>query len=190
MSMAKLKDHATCGVTLAMKNCFGNTPASIYGDDAGVDEPNETPGSGRVRTCHEGKRQPSKAALPEIDPNSSRDPGHRMPRIVAELVAARPIDISFVDGIQTVAGGEGPCIRGLRIVQPNVLILGTNPVSTDAVATAVMGYDPQASRGTAPFQNCDNMMKLAEALGVGTPDLKKIEVRGVPIDKARFPFRS
>ena len=46
MSMAKLKNHATCGVTLSMKNCFGITPASIYGDDAGVDEPNENPGQG------------------------------------------------------------------------------------------------------------------------------------------------
>jgi uncharacterized protein (DUF362 family) len=190
MSMAKLKNHATCGVTLAMKNCFGNTPASLYGDDAGIDQPNETPGSGRVMTCHEGKRQPSKAALPEIDPKSSRQPGYRMPRIVAELVAARPIDISFIDGIQTVTGGEGPWVRGLRPVQPNVLILGTNPVSTDAVATAVMGYEPTAQRGTAPFHDCDNMLTLAEALGVGTPDLKRIEVRGLPVSQARFPFRT
>ena len=43
VSMAKLKNHETCGVTLSLKNCFGNTPASIYGDDAGVDEPNENP---------------------------------------------------------------------------------------------------------------------------------------------------
>ena len=40
ISLAKLKNHATCGVTLSMKNIFGITPASIYGDDAGVDEPN------------------------------------------------------------------------------------------------------------------------------------------------------
>src|SRR4029079_14914030 len=91
MSMAKLKNHATCGVTLSMKNCFGNTPASIYGDDAGVDEPNEKPGKGRVNTCHFGKRQPSKIALPELDAASSREPGYRMPRITAELAAARPL---------------------------------------------------------------------------------------------------
>jgi uncharacterized protein (DUF362 family) len=29
VSMAKLKNHATCGVTLSMKNCFGMLPASI-----------------------------------------------------------------------------------------------------------------------------------------------------------------
>lgn len=133
MSMAKLKNHATCGVTLAMKNCFGNTPASIYGDDAGVDEPNETPAKGRVDVCHFGKRQPAKVALPEVDARSPREPGYRMPRITAELVAARPLDISFVDGVETVAGGEGPWIKGLRFIQPGVLILGTNGVTTSTL---------------------------------------------------------
>jgi hypothetical protein len=50
VSVAKLKNHATCGVTLSLKNCFGNLPASIYGDDAGRDEPNEKPASGREPT--------------------------------------------------------------------------------------------------------------------------------------------
>jgi uncharacterized protein (DUF362 family) len=190
MSMAKLKNHATCGVTLAMKNCFGITPASIYGDDAGVDEPNENPTKGRVRVCHEGKRNPAKSALPELDPKSNRDSGYRMPRIVSDLVAMRPIDIALIDGIETVTGGEGPWIRGLRSVKPGVLIAGTNAVNTDTVATAVMGYDPRADRGTAPFTMCDNTLKLAEALGVGSADLKKIEVRGVPIAGAVYKFSS
>ncbi len=188
MSMAKLKNHATCGVTLSMKNIFGITPASIYGDDAGESEPNENPGKGRVNVCHMGKRGPSKSAPQEIDPASSRVPEHRMPRIVAELVSARPIDIAYIDGVETMAGGEGPWIRGVRWVRPGVMLLGTNPVTTDAVATAVMGYDPRADRGTAPFQNCDSTLKLAEALGAGTRDLKRIEVVGTSIDAARFPF--
>jgi uncharacterized protein (DUF362 family) len=188
VSMAKLKDHATCGVTLSMKNCFGNTPASIYGDDAGVDEPNESPTKGRVNTCHFGKRQPSKAAVPEIDPHSSREPGYRMPRITADLAGARPIDIAFIDGVETVAGGEGPWIKGLRYIKPGVLLLGANAVTTDTVATAVMGYDPRAAKGTVPFKDCDNTLLLAEARGIGSADLKRIEVRGAPIDKARFPF--
>ena len=133
MSMAKLKNHATCGVTLSMKNCFGITPASIYGDDAGADAPNENPTKGRVTVCHEGKRAPAKSAPQELDPKSSRDPGYRMPRIVADLAAARPIDIAFIDGIETMAGGEGPWIKSVRAVKPGVLIAGTNPVNTDAV---------------------------------------------------------
>ncbi len=188
MSMAKLKNHETCGVTLAMKNIFGITPASIYGDDAGEHEPNESPGKGRVMVCHMGKRGPAKSAPQEIDPKSSREPERRMPRIVAELNSARPIDIAYIDGVETLAGGEGPWIKGIRWVRPGVMLLGTNAVTTDAVATAVMGYDPRADRGTAPFEKCDNSLKLAEGLGVGTCDLKRIEVVGASIESARFPF--
>jgi hypothetical protein len=65
VSMAKLKNHAVCGVTLSMKNCFGITPASIYGDDAGIDAPNEKPTSGRAcrtRSEESPRSRPSHAA--------------------------------------------------------------------------------------------------------------------------------
>jgi uncharacterized protein (DUF362 family) len=190
VSMAKLKNHATCGVTLSMKNCFGNTPASIYGDDAGLDAPNENPTKGRVNVCHFGKRQPSKIALPERDTSFSREPETRMPRVSVDIASARPINIAFIDGVQTIAAGEGPWIRGVRPLHPGILILGTNGVTTDSVATAVMGYDPRAKRGTPPFSKCDNMLALAEARGLGSTDLSRIEVRGLPIAQARFPFQN
>lgn len=188
MSMAKLKDHATCGITLAMKNMFGITPASIYGDDAGKDEANESPTKGRVETCHVGKRQPASCSPAESYKDSSREPGYRMPRIVADLNAARPIDIALIDGIETVAGGEGPWIRGIRRVTPGLLLAGFNAVTTDTVGTAVMGYDPRAAKGSAPFQKCDNTLLLAETLGLGSADLKRIEVRGVSIAAAKYSF--
>jgi uncharacterized protein (DUF362 family) len=188
VSMAKLKNHATCGVTLSMKNCFGNLPASIYGDDAGVDQPNENPTSGRAKTMHDGGRQPSKSAPAELHPASSREPGYRVPHIVADLVKARPIDLEIIDGIESIAGGEGPWIEGIRRVQPGVLLAGLNAVSTDTVAAAVMGYDPRAARGTAPFQTCENTLLLAERHGVGSADLRKIDVRGVPIAGAMYRY--
>ncbi len=188
VSLAKLKNHETCGVTLSMKNCFGITPASIYGDDATAGRPNENPAKGRVTVLHEGKRAPAPPAPAEIDPKSSRDPGYRVPRIVADLVAARPVDLAIIEGVESIAGGEGPWIRNLRLVQPGVLIAGTNPVSTDAVATAVMGYDPRAARGVAPFRRCDNTMLLAEQRGAGTADLRRIEVRGEPISKTIYKY--
>jgi len=191
VSMAKLKNHVTCGVTLSMKNCFGITPISIYGDDAGVNSPNENPTSGRLSSCHDGSRGPAKSAPQELHPSSPRDPGYRMPRITAELASARPIHLSFIDGIETVAGGEGPWVTPQpRPVKPGFMLLGTNAVATDTVATAVMGYNPRASRGDAPFRNSDNTLLLAESLGVGTADLNQIEVAGVPIAKARFPFEA
>ena len=188
MSMAKLKDHATCGITLSMKNMFGITPASIYGDDAGKNDPNESPTKGRVDTCHVGKRQPAACSPAEKNPASNRDSGYRMPRIVADLNAARPIDIALIDGIETVAGGEGPWIRGIRRVTPGLLVAGFNAVTTDTVGTAVMGYDPRAPKGVAPFLKCDNTLLLAESLGLGSADLKKIEVRGISISGAKYSF--
>ena len=53
-----------------------------------------------------------------------------------------------------------------------------------------MGFDPLADRGTAPFEKCDSALKLAEQLGIGTRDLKRIEVRGVPISQAQLGFRA
>jgi uncharacterized protein (DUF362 family) len=189
VSLAKLKEHSTAGVTLSMKNCFGNTPTTIYGDGVGLDEPSKIPQGGRGGTLHDGSRQPPKSSLAEIDPHSPRDPGYRVPRVTADLVAARPVHLAIIDGIETVAGGEGPWVNNFRTVRPGLLIAGTNCVTTDAVCTALMGFDPMADRGTAPFETCDSTLKLAEQLGVGTRDLKRIEVRGLPIEKGRVYFR-
>ena len=113
-----------------------------------------------------------------------------MPRVTVDLVAARPIHLAIIDGISTVAGGEGPWVKTYRPVHAGLLVAGTNRVTTDAVSTALMGFDPMADRGTAPFEDCDSTLKLAEELGYGTRDLNKIEVIGVPISEAKLSFRS
>jgi hypothetical protein len=85
-----------------------------------------------------------------------------------------------------------------------VVVLGRNVVTTDTVAAAVMGFDPRAERGQGPFKPvkthpesrpykndpkwADNPMLLAEANGLGSADLSRIEICGVPIAKARFDF--
>jgi hypothetical protein len=51
-----------------------------------------------------------------------------------------------------------------------------------------MGYNPQAPRGETPFRTCDNTMLLAERLGIGTTDLKRIEVLGAPVAQATYRF--
>ncbi len=188
VSMAKLKEHETTGITLAMKNIFGCTPASIYGDDAGINEPNEAPTSGRGAVCHAGERQPTKSAPGEIDPGSPRVPYYRMPRIVAELNSALPIGLSFIDGIETIQGGEGPWIGGVRIVKPGLLVLGTNAINTDAVGTALMGHNPLDPKGTGAFQKCDNYFLFAQQMGLGLANPAEIDVRGLSIAEGRFPF--
>lgn len=190
VSLAKLKEHATAGVTLSMKNSFGITPATVYGMGAGVDAPSKVAKGARVNILHEGNRQPSKDALPELNPHSPRDPGYRVPRVVADLAGARPIHLAVIDGVYTAAGGEGPWIPTCRPVHAGLLIAGTNCVSTDAVSTALMGFDPMATRGTAPFEHCASTLELAEGKGLGTRDLRRIEVIGMSVSKAKIDFRN
>jgi uncharacterized protein (DUF362 family) len=113
-----------------------------------------------------------------------------VPRAVADLVAARPIHLSIIDGIQTQTRGEGSGTRGSVVVSPGVLIAGTNCVSTDAIGAAVMGFDPMADRGRTPFERCDSTLRLAEELGVGSRDPKRIEVIGARVVDVRFDFRA
>ena len=90
------------------------------------------------------------------------------------------------------SGGEGPwCneLGQLKFTSPGILIAGLNPVSTDAVGTAVMGYEnPRAVRGVKPFHFCDNHLLMAEEAGLGIADLAQIDVRGVPIEKAKCSY--
>jgi uncharacterized protein (DUF362 family) len=187
VSLAKLKDHMTTGVTLSMKNCFGNLPTTIYGDHVPKSGPQERPTSGRGRVFHQGGRQPASPSPPELDPASPRHEGYRLPRVVADICAARPIDLAIVDGIETMGGAEGPWGGG-EACRPGVLLAGTNCVNTDAVGTAVMGYDPMARGGTPPFYTCDSFLELAEGRGLGSRDLSRIEVAGTSLAEARYDF--
>lgn len=183
ISLAKLKNHATAGVTLGMKNNFGVTPIALYGQH----QPNENSTHNRAM-FHDGKDRPADGLPQERDPASPRRPTYRVPRHAIDAVGIRPIDLVVIDGIETVSGGEGPWIRDLAIQEPGLLIAGRNPVCTDAIATTVMGYDPTAKSGTGPFPG-DNHLALAAQLGLGTHDPKRIEVVGLSLPEARHPFR-
>lgn len=191
VSLAKLKEHRTAGVTLSMKNCFGLTPATIYAQEAPEDEPNRMPIGYRM-AMHLGSRKPPSSAPPAVN-LTNHDPSYRVPRIVVDLVSSRPIHLAVIDGIYSIEGGELPTQGPHALhhaVHPGVLIAGLNCVSTDAVATAVMGFDPMAGRGTPPFETCDSTLQIAEHQGLGTRDLKRIEVVGTSIAKARYPYKT
>jgi uncharacterized protein (DUF362 family) len=189
VSLAKLKEHAVAGVTLSMKNCFGITPCTIYGDGAGEEEPSLMPRGGRG-PLHTGYRKPSKCAPPQVQPVGSNKDGYRVPRIVVDLVAARPIHLAIIDGVHTMFGGEGPWIRGTGTVRPGVLVAGFDCVAVDSVAAAIMGFDPTAHPGAPPFEAGENTLRLAESQGLGTCDLNRIEVIGKSIQEVRMDFRA
>ena len=183
VSLAKLKNHKTAGVTLSLKNLFGITPNSLYGDQA----PGEQATSGRGR-LHFGSRW-ARINFPGQKENTfNLDAGTRVPGIIADLSEARPVHLAIVDGITSVSGGEGPWVGSLKLTDPGLLIAGLNPVAADSVATALMGYDPRSPKGTKPFTNCENHLLLAEKVGVGPADLSKIDVRGMTIEQAKTPY--
>ena len=91
------------------------------------------------------------------------------------------------------SAAKGRGYRGSRALppeQPGLLVVGRNPVCTDTVAAALMGYDPRAAAGQAAIQGVegqvtgdyqkehgdrpqysDNILLLAEAAGLGSADL-------------------
>ncbi len=187
ISLAKLKQHLTAGVTLSMKNVFGSTPNALYAGDAGT----ENAVGSRLPTMHgEGVTGWGPIPLPGARLDQNPDgAGSRIPRIVADVCAARPVNLAIIDGITAMSGGEGPWAANTAFTTPHLIIAGLNPVSTDAVATAVMGFsNPRATRGTAPFTYCDNHLLLAEQNSIGTADLSQIEVRGLTIAQALYPY--
>lgn len=183
VSLAKLKDHLCTGVTGSAKNLFGIVPTSLYGGDA----PNEKSLHYRGPILHNGTRDVPAGVPGALEKLPEKDWRRRVPRVTADIVGARPIDLAIVEGIETNRGGEGPWCKGVEALAPKLLIVGRNTVCTDAVATAVMGYDPQAGHGEFPFPG-ENHLLLLHQMGVGQLDPKRIEVRGLTIKEALFPF--
>ncbi len=184
VSLAKLKDHGTAGVTMAVKNMFGILPTALYGDDA----PNEDSLRARVAILHLAKRKVPEGVPPEVGTEIPTDPLLRVPRVTVDIFGIRPADLSIVDGVFTIKNGEGFWNPGVARIEPHLLFVGRNAVCTDAVCTAVMGYNPTAAHGAFPFPG-ENHLELAAAAGLGTHDISRIEVRGLTIEEALCPFR-
>ncbi|MEE8450725.1 MAG: DUF362 domain-containing protein [Thermoguttaceae bacterium] len=183
VSLSKLKQHACAGVTMTIKNMFGATPCSLYGNNGPDDE-----GLVHRTAMFHGGRKPAPAGVPaELDHGLENHQFTRIPHITADIYGARPVDLTVIDGIRTMRGGEGYWNKGVSLIKPNLLIAGTNGVCTDTVGTALMGFDPKAAEAQHPFQGT-NHLKLLASVGMGTNDLDRIEVRGVPIKEAVHPF--
>ena len=182
VSLAKLKQHATAGITGVVKNCFGNTPSSIYGDDG----PGEHALKHRAAMFHGGGKQPPAGApaefehgLPKkgVDPRAA-DHGRHLRR-----PPGRPGDHRRHPHDQRRRRALEP---RHRLEEPKLLLVGRNGVCTDASH----GRDGLRSASRArppPFQG-DNHLRLLASVGVGTNDLRRIEVRGLPLKDAVCPF--
>lgn len=164
ISFAKMKCHSTTGVTLSLKNLIGLPPISLYRRD---------------------ENQNHRSAFHE-----STEYDRRLPRVAIDLNLAMPVHLALVDGIKTVEAGAGSWDQGYNPVQPGLIVASKNPVTTDAVSTALMGFDPDTSSGSHPFSYADNHLALARESGLGTNRLNEIGVVGVQIADAAFPFKT
>ena len=183
ISLAKLKQHACAGVTGAVKNFFGNTPCSLYGNDS----PSEDALLHRTLILHSGEKKVAEGVPAELDHGLSDSPFVRVPQITADIYGARPADLCIVEGVRSIRGGEGHWNEGVSVNNPELLIVGRNGVCTDSVCTAAMGFDPQAKSGEGPFPG-DNHLELLTSVGMGTNDLNNIEVVGLTLEEAIYPF--
>lgn len=164
VSVAKMKCHSTTGVTLSLKNLFGLPPIQRY------------------------RRSDSDNNRSAFHESTVFDT--RVPRVIVDLNLACPVHLAVIDGIRTCEGAAGPWdAKSLHPVQPGLLLAGLDPVATDAVATAVMGYDPEAPVHSRPFLGGENHLALASAAGVGANRLADIRVLGETIESACFPFK-
>lgn len=164
VSVSKMKCHNTAGVTHTMKNLFGLVPYRYYEINAGDRYRSEFHGPG----------------------NETRK---RLPRVIMDLNMARPIHLSVVDGVMTTEAGEGPWIAAMGPIKPGVLFAGKNPVATDAVATAAMGFDPSAEYPDEPFVHAENHLNIAAQLGLGPNTLAEIEVVGAKLAEVTQNFK-
>ena len=164
VSVAKMKCHYLLGITQSMKNLVGLAPYHFY-----------------ERTAGDGYRTGFHGAATETQT--------RLPRGVMDLNRARKVNLSLIDGIKTVEGSEGPWNHDLTAVSPGVLIGGKNPVSTDAVAGAAMGFDPTAEYPDSPFFRAQNHLNIAHRLGLGSNRLTDVDTRGVSLDEVRMQFQ-
>ncbi|MGA9405920.1 MAG: DUF362 domain-containing protein [Bacteroidota bacterium] len=164
VSIPKLKDHSTAGITCSLKNQIGAVPKSLYtipGDDGD-----------RGALHHAKSTDPTWDYLPES---------------ICDLAAARPVDLAVVDGVKSSIGGEGPWCTFFAPASKHVLIAGLEPVATDSVGAHIMGLNTEGlflplpgplTVGTNTSSICDNYLYLLNQKGDVTNQLSQIQVVG------------
>ncbi len=176
-------------MTGGMKNLFGIPPSSLYGDDL-KDHPDEDALDYRNGVMHTCTRKPLTSADYFTGKPVPGDHGNNVPRFIVDLNAAFPIDLVVIDAISVIQTAEGWWNGSMvSVTRPGLVLAGRNAVCTDAVATAVMGFDPEAPDRTYPFANGINYLALARRRGMGENRLTQLEVAGVDLDSARFEYQ-
>ena len=105
-------------------------------------------------------------------PPDERGPWHRIPEhlyFLVDLYKLLPSTLTVMDGL-VIMEGEGPRYGTPR--EWGAIIMGKDPVATEAVTVAAVGHEPY-EQGVLP---------IAAKAGQGTMDLKDIEILGESIE--------
>jgi len=94
---------------------------------------------------------------------------------ILDMAKANKMGLTVIDGSMAMEG-DGP--SGGPLVKTDLIIAGTNPLATDMVAAATMGYEP----GEIPT------FELAHKSGMKPDTLDEIEIRGEKIESVRRVF--
>lgn len=116
----------------------------------------------------------SKYGFPKTGLDKLGDPN----AVVTDLFSLRPADYAIAGGSWGVEAA-GPQAAGMKSVRHNVIVAGPNAVSVDAVASAVMGFDPVQIK----------YLRNAESLGLGGWDTDTFWIKGAEIGDVRREFR-
>jgi uncharacterized protein (DUF362 family) len=154
VSIPKMKQHYTAGVTHSMKNLIGTAPLDYTKSITGPES--------RTWLHDEGG-----------------DPSYHLPRSICDLNMANPIHLAVIDGVKNAVGGEGPWNPTFEPHEDHYLLAGKNPVSTDSICSYIMGNDPEPPKLLRPDGTlCDNHLYLASQKGMGTNLMGEIELVG------------
>ena len=168
VSIPKMKQHATAGVTHSLKNSVGAVPKQLY----------TTPSNTSMRDALHTK-------------DGTMAPGTQLPHSICDLNNARPVNLAVIDGIKNAKGGEGTWNPTFEVTENHVLIAGKDPVASDSIASFLMGNDPEAAKLKLPGSGeCENYLETLHQQGMGTNRMNEIEVVGDGADLLTYAPRN
>ncbi|UCH37414.1 MAG: DUF362 domain-containing protein [Candidatus Bathyarchaeota archaeon] len=110
-------------------------------------------------------------------PTSNKEQYHpQIGQVLGDVNSLLRPDISIIDGIVAMEG-KGPTFGTPK--KMNLLIIGNDPVATDAVASRVMGFDPH---------DVPHLWTVAQR-GLGEIESKSINTIGEPIEQVQSRFK-
>jgi uncharacterized protein (DUF362 family) len=148
-SVPMMKTHGLATVTLGIKNMMGVYPGQVYGT---------------VRSAVH-----SKAA--KVEPSGTAS-------AIVDMARANKLGLVVVDA-SIAMQGQGPSVyQGGQLVKMDLIIAGTNPLATDMVSAAIMGFRPEEI----------STFVWAWKAGMRPSSLDDIEIRGKRIYEVRKNF--